>query len=485
MHHVADYLVAVFAVVLAVAGWFLYRHIVAIVWGIISFILLLYSTGVIVALNTTLIALILLRAVYDRYRDQILLIFIILTIMKMVILTEYYINEKLVYIYYFIDGIFIVFSILIIYLYRFKPLKIERLMPILVLTSAFVYPEFTPVSVLAGTLAALIDVSFVLVALVAVVNFYYLTALGQYLSFLPPLVLIVSYIAMYKRVLYLSVNPPIGWLYSWLGGRYKVIRLLGVGGFSYVLLVKFKKSMYAVKILRFADDQGAPLAGDENILYLFGQEMNRYLELKSDHVVRAYEVYLPAVGYKDIGQYMRNPPYILLEYMDGGTLRDLLRAKKRLPAGYVAELFRQLAQGLYDIHRRNIIHLDIKPENILFTKDRKVAKIGDMGIAKVAIGGRVQSSFMSPAYAAPEVKKGEASFSSDIYSLGCVIYEALTGINPNVFVENGYAIPPPSAYAADVPPWMDEIILKMLDLDPAKRPTVADLVSFIASIYGR
>ncbi|MEM4060607.1 MAG: protein kinase, partial [Pyrobaculum sp.] len=96
-----------------------------------------------------------------------------------------------------------------------------------------------------------------------------------------------------------------------------------------------------------------------------------------------------------------------------------------------------------------------------------------------------QSSFMSPAYAAPEVKKGEASFSSDIYSLGCVIYEALTGINPNVFVENGYAIPPPSAYAADVPPWMDEIILKMLDLDPAKRPTVADLVSFIASIYGR
>lgn len=84
MHHVADYLVAVFAVVLAVAGWFLYRHIVAIVWGIISFILLLYSTGVIVALNTTLIALILLRAVYDRYRDQILLIFIILTIMKIV-----------------------------------------------------------------------------------------------------------------------------------------------------------------------------------------------------------------------------------------------------------------------------------------------------------------------------------------------------------------------------------------------------------------
>ena len=481
----ADYLVAALALVLAVASWFLYRHIVAVVWGVISLVLLLYSTGVIVALNAASTVLILLRAVYDRYRDQILLIFIALTIMKMVILTEFYINEKLVYIYYFIDGIFIVFSILIIYLYRFKPLKIEKLVPILVLTSAFVYPEFTPVSALAGTLAALIDVSFVLVALVAVVNFYYLTALGQYLSFLPPLVLILSYIATYKRVLYLSINPPIGWLYSWLGGRYKVIRLLGVGGFSYVLLVKFKKSMYAVKILRFADDQGAPLAGDENILYLFGQEMNRYLELKSDHVVRAYEVYLPAVGYKDIGQYMRNPPYILLEYMDGGTLRDLLRAKKRLPAGYVAELFRQLAQGLYDIHRRNIVHLDIKPENILFTRDRKVAKIGDMGIAKVAIGGRVQSSFMSPAYAAPEVKRGEASFSSDIYSLGCVIYEALTGINPNVFVENGYAIPPPSVYAAEIPPWMDEIVLKMLDMDPAKRPTATDLVSFIASVYGR
>lgn len=89
---------------------------------------------------------------------------------------------------------------------------------------------------------------------------------------------------------------------------------------------------------------------------------------------------------------------------------------------------------------------------------------------------------MSPAYAAPEVKKGLATFSSDIYSLGCVIYEALTGINPNVFVENGYQIPPPSAYVADVPRWIDEIILKMLDLNPNARPNSAELVNYLTRV---
>lgn len=101
-------------------------------------------------------------------------------------------------------------------------------------------------------------------------------------------------------------------------GRYKVINVLGAGGFSYVLAVRHKASTYAAKVLRYVDDNGAPLASDVNILRLFGQEMNRYIEIESDHVVKAYEVYLPTSGYRDVVQYIKNPPYILLEYMEGG-----------------------------------------------------------------------------------------------------------------------------------------------------------------------
>lgn len=75
---------------------------------------------------------------------------------------------------------------------------------------------------------------------------------------------------------------------------------------------------------------------------------------------------------------------------------------------------------------------------------------------------------MSPAYAAPEVKKGMATYKSDVYSLGCVYYEVLTGINPNVFVENGYTVPPPSVYNNEVPKWLDEIVLEMLNPDPRR-----------------
>ncbi len=474
---------AIPAVLAALASWFLYRHYAVLIWIFLSAALLLLSgNDLLIFFNTTLIVLVVSRAIFDRYGNKIILIFIILTIAKMFLLINYYLNEMLLYLYYLIDGVFSSYSIVLMSLYVFKPPQLNKSFWLLIPASAVATTPTVAVSALTGSIAALLDAPPIVVVAVTAFNLYYLSSLGEFVAFLPASVLLLAYFFTHKRVLYLSERLPLGWLYSWLGGRYKVIRLLGVGGFSYVLLVRQKGKVYAAKILRYADDYGVPLASDENILRLFGYEMNRYLEIKSDYIVKAFEVYLPAVGYRDIKQYMKNPPYILLEYMEGGTLRDLLRARKRLPVQQVIELFKQLAQGLYDIHKHNIVHLDIKPENIMFTRDRKIAKIGDMGIAKVVTGGYVHSSYMSPAYAAPEVKKGLATFSSDIYSLGCVIYEALTGINPNVFVENGYQIPPPSAYVADVPRWIDEIILKMLDLNPNARPNSAELVNYLTRV---
>ena len=481
-----DILVAMPALLVAVFGWRLYMHYSALLWAVFAVFLLILSVDhVAVFVNSLLVAMVSSRVLFDRYKNIIMIIFIITIIIKIFLFTEYYLYEKFTYIYYIADGVFTGLSVFLMYLYTFKPPRLDRLYWLLVPAVVLSSTPSISVSVVSGSALALVDAQPLFVASVAALNVAYLfAAAGDPLGFAATAAFILAYVLTYKRVLYLSPLAPVGWLYSWLGGRYKVIKLLGVGGFSYVLAVKQRKNIYAAKILRYVDDYGSPLASDEGILRIFGQEMNRYLEIKSDYVVKAYEVYLPAVGYRDVVQYLKNPPYILLEYMEGGTLRDLLRTARRLPAGQVVELFRQLAQGLYDIHRHNVVHLDIKPENIMFTKDRKTAKIGDMGIAKVVTGGYVHSSYLSPAYAAPEVKRGIATFASDIYSLGCVIYEAATGINPNVFVENRYQIPPPSAYNAEVPPWLDEILLKMLRLDPAERPTAAELVTFLRKTVG-
>lgn len=470
-------------VLIALVGWRLYRHYVALLWTLFAILLFFLSTErLAIFLNSLLVTIVVFRVVFDRFRNILIILFIVTIFVKIVLFTDYYLSEKFSYIYYIIDGTYTGLSAFLLAVYSFKPPRLEGAHQLLLPASALLSTYTSPISPLVGVILALLDTQPVFIAASAAFNIYLLTTLGDVLPILPASLFVLTYLLTYKRVLYLSQQPPTGWLYSWLGGRYKVVRLLGVGGFSYVFAVRHKKSIYAVKILRYVDDYGNPLASDENILRIFGQEMQRYLEIKSDYVVKAYEVYLPAVGYRDVVQYMKNPPYILLEYMEGGTLRDLLRTRKKLPVTQVVELFRQLAQGLSDVHRHNVVHLDIKPENIMFTKDRKTAKIGDMGIAKVVSGGYVHSSYMSPAYAAPEVKKGLASFASDIYSLGCVIYEMLTGINPNVFVENGYQIPPPSTYNPEVPTWLDQLVLKMLEVEPTKRPSAEEIVTFLNKV---
>ncbi|MEM4577539.1 MAG: serine/threonine-protein kinase [Pyrobaculum sp.] len=460
-------------------GWAVYRSYIIAIWGIAAASIVLMSNDlVILFINSTLISLVVLAGIFERFKKYIIFIFVLATLAKMEILIEYYLKEMFTYTYYILDGIFTASSIYLMYIYKFR-LRLNYITLPMFIAAVFSSTPTAAFSIIAGVVGALVEARYYTLILIVLSNIYFLYIINDISIFIPPLLFILSYILTYKRVLYLSKYPPMGWLYSWLGGRYKVINVLGAGGFSYVLAVRHKASTYAAKVLRYVDDNGAPLASDVNILRLFGQEMNRYIEIESDHVVKAYEVYLPTSGYRDVVQYIKNPPYILLEYMEGGTLRDLIRQKTRVDITQALEWFRQLAQGLYDIHKHNVVHLDIKPENIMFTKDKRVVKIGDMGIAKVVVGGYVKSSYMSPAYAAPEVKKGMATYKSDVYSLGCVYYEVLTGINPNVFVENGYTVPPPSVYNNEVPKWLDEIVLEMLNPDPSKRPSAADLVTYL------
>ncbi|MFN7105039.1 MAG: serine/threonine-protein kinase [Pyrobaculum sp.] len=457
----------------------LYRRHMAALWAAASLFLVLFSVEEVFLINSMLVALAVLRGVFERFKRELVAAFIVVTLIKMCLLTNFYLEEKLPYVYYITDAVFSSLTIFIMSLSHRLP-EIRRATWPAAFATVLNSSLATPLSLASGVVLALGDMPPHFAIALFLANLMYLYLGGDPQFFLPPLAFGLAYFLTYRKTSYISPTPPLGWLYTWLGGRYRVLRALGVGGFSYVLAVRHKGVIYAAKILRYRDDYNMPLAGDENILAAFGQEMNKYLGIKSPHIVRAYEVYLPAVPYRDVAQYMKNPPYILLEYMDGGTLRERLRAVGRLPLRETLEMFRQLAEGLYDIHRHNVVHLDIKPENIMF-KDR-VVKIGDMGIAKVITGSYVYSSYMSPAYAAPEVKRGQATYASDIYSLGCVIYEALTGINPNVFVENKYQTPPPSTYNKEVPPWLDHLLLKMLTIDPAGRPTAAELVTFLKRV---
>jgi serine/threonine protein kinase len=256
---------------------------------------------------------------------------------------------------------------------------------------------------------------------------------------------------------------------------------VGIGGFSYVLRVSTGGRVFAAKVLRFSDDRGVPLASNWDVVRVFGQEMNRYLQIKSEYIVQAYEVFIPYYEYKNIRDYMRNPPYMILEYMDGGSLRDYLAERKALSLDEFFRIFIQVSRGILDLHNNNLLHLDIKPENLLFKdKTRNIVKIGDLGIAKMAVGKLVAISYLSPAYAAPEVLKSQlASKASDVYSLGCIMYESLTGINPQAFVFNGYEVPPPDRYRPDIPPWLSRLIMSMLSPKPEARPSIDVVVKIL------
>ncbi len=154
--------------------------------------------------------------------------------------------------------------------------------------------------------------------------------------------------------------------------------------------------------------------------------MSEYLLIESPHIVRVFEVHIPPdekLPYKSLEDYLSEPPYVVMEFMEGGSLRDLMREKGPLELNEFLRLAYSITLALSELHKANIIHLDLKPENILFKdRERRIVKIGDLGAAKIMVGGKSYVSQFSIAYAAPEVSKGVADVRSDIYSLSCIFF---------------------------------------------------------------
>ncbi len=304
------------------------------------------------------------------------------------------------------------------------------------------------------------------------------------------LVFMIMYLRPTRLRFVRGLRPPISWLGAWLGGKYLIDGIIATGGFSYVLRGRDEWGrVYAIKVLKDRDSRGNPLANDPRVLSSFKKEMSEYLLVESPYIVRVFEVHIPPdekLPYRSVEDYLSEPPYVVMEFMEGGSLRDLMRERGPLELGEFLRLAYLITLALSELHRANIVHLDLKPENILFKdKGRTIVKIGDLGAAKIMVGGKSYVSQFSIAYAAPEVSKGVADVRSDIYSLSCIFYEMLTGVNPHLHrLSSGQVIVPLiTNFRPDVPPEVASLIMRGLELNPSLRPSSTNEVLAVLSKF--
>jgi serine/threonine protein kinase len=242
-------------------------------------------------------------------------------------------------------------------------------------------------------------------------------------------------------------------------GRYQIIHKLGQGGAGIVFLCKdpFIKRMVAIKISQTATDRAR-----ERFLV----EAQSAGQFNHPNIVSIHDVGVQS-----------NFCYMTMEYIEGDTLEKSCLKKHRLPLRRVIEIALNVCSALDYSHKRGIIHRDIKPANIMIDKDG-IVKIADFGIAQMTESTAVSGFFGTPSYMSPEQLKEEPiGYQSDIFSLGCVIYELLS--NQKAFPgENNFSIifkitssepEPISKIRPDLPPLMEDIIKKAIAKDPAER----------------
>ena len=189
-----------------------------------------------------------------------------------------------------------------------------------------------------------------------------------------------------------------------------------------------------------------------------------------------------------------NQPYIVMQYMDGGSLdRKLEESKGPLPVDDVVKWIRDIAEGLDNARRHGIIHHDIKPANIMMDRDGNV-KIGDFGISQVLRDSRSESivkmtkSWGSPYYVSPEkVLCGKEDHTGDVYSLGASSYQLLTGHTPFemddlerlVRIRTETDPPSPKEHCPEIPQAISDLIMKMLNRIPEERPSYRDIINVL------
>ena len=205
-------------------------------------------------------------------------------------------------------------------------------------------------------------------------------------------------------------------------GRYEIIEIIGHGGQSVAFKARDPKidRIVAIKQIRLAE--GIPLLLREEFYARFLREAQAAGRLSHPNIATIY----------DIGGEEEGVPYIAMEFIDGINLDDLLQSEHALPPAKGIRIFTQLCHALDYAHQCGIVHRDIKPGNVMITRDEQV-KIVDFGIARLASSTLTQAGTVlgTPSYMSPEQIMGKSvDHRSDIFSLGVLLYEVLTGERP-------------------------------------------------------
>lgn len=267
-----------------------------------------------------------------------------------------------------------------------------------------------------------------------------------------------------------------------LGGRYEILEEIGKGGMAHVYKAhcRLLNRTVAVKVLR------GDLEGGDEFIERFNTEAQSAAGLTHPNIVSIY----------DVGE-DKGCHYIVMEYIDGITLKEYIKKKGKIPCREAAYIAEQICAALEAAHEKNIVHRDIKPHNIMITSDNRV-KVTDFGIARASTNATMQvgdSILGSVHYISPEqARGGYVDCKSDIYSLGIVLYEMLTGKVPfesdspvAVAMKHLEERPvPPCEIDPEIPAELQEIVMKAISKETRNRyQTITSMKSDLEAIMPR
>lgn len=267
-------------------------------------------------------------------------------------------------------------------------------------------------------------------------------------------------------------DPLVG---TMLDGRYRVETTIATGGMSTVyrgLDVRLDRPV-ALKVM------DSRYSGDSHFLTRFGREAKAVARLKDPGLVAVYDQGGGGSGTS------HQPPFLVMELIEGGTLRELLAERGPMPPHAVAAVLAPVLGGLAVAHRAGLVHRDIKPENVLISDDGEV-KIADFGLVRAVAEAKITSTSVilgTAAYLSPEqVSTGDADPRSDVYAVGILTYELLTGVTPFTgdsaltvaYQRMDNDVPAPSGVIAGVPTQFDQFVRRATARDPGQRFADAD-----------
>jgi serine/threonine protein kinase len=266
--------------------------------------------------------------------------------------------------------------------------------------------------------------------------------------------------------------PPSSLIGQTLGGRYRVTSLLGSGGMGAVYRAEHMelRKTVALKVLN------QEMASHREAALRFEREAMVSAQIQHPNVVSA----------TDSGRLPDGSLYLVLEYVSGRSLRDLVNAEGRLAPPRALAIGAQIAEALGAAHRAQVVHRDLKPGNVMLLTEEnnpEFVKVLDFGLARVAGDSapgepltRTGSVFGTPEYMSPEQARGEVvDHRADLYALGVILYELLSGRQPfmapelvAILIKHIQEAPPP--LPADVPVPIAQYVMSLLDKEPSRRP---------------